>query len=127
MAIRKILLCTAAMFPSAWYESAASAAPVSIANGQAVNDSAQNVTWLANANLASTQTFGVEGINKDGSMSWDTAQKWISAMNAAHYLGSSQWTLPTTQLPDGGCSQSTTKGGIIWLWLYGKSNGGIVL
>jgi hypothetical protein len=78
---------------------------ISIANGQAVYDNTQNMTWLANANLAAAQTFGVSGINRDGSMSWDTAQKWISALNAAHYLGSGQWTLPTTQLPDTGCSQ----------------------
>ena len=29
------------------------------------------VYWLANANLAATQTFGVKGINPDGSMTWD--------------------------------------------------------
>jgi len=106
MTFRKILICIAVLCSGAWQVSAADAALISIANGEAVYDNAQNMTWLANANLAATQTFGVSGINKDGSMSWDTAQNWISAMNAAHYLGSGQWTLPTTQLPDTGCSQS---------------------
>jgi hypothetical protein len=73
--------------------------------GETVYDTVKNVTWLANANLAATQTFGVSGINRDGSMSWDTAQKWIAAMNTANYLGSNHWSLPTTQLPDAGCSQ----------------------
>jgi hypothetical protein len=75
-------------------------------NGQTVYDPAANVTWLANANLAAKQSFGVSGINRDGSMSWTTAQKWIAAMNAANYLGSNHWSLPTTQLPDNNCSQN---------------------
>jgi hypothetical protein len=85
--------------------SEANAALIPGNNGQTVYDTAQNVTWLANANLPATQTFGVSGINRDGSMSWDTAQSWIAAMNAANYLGSNHWSLPTTQLPDAGCSQ----------------------
>jgi hypothetical protein len=76
------------------------------ADGQTVYDSMLNLTWLANANLAATQTFGVSGINRDGSMSWDAAQRWIAAMNAARYLGSARWSLPETTLPDNGCSQN---------------------
>jgi len=84
----------------------ADAALVAAANGDAVYDTARNVTWLANANLAATQKFGVPDINPDGSMSWTTAQKWIAAMNAAHYLGTSQWSMPATKLPDDHCSQN---------------------
>jgi hypothetical protein len=86
-----------------WSE--AEAALDASADGQAVYDTERNVTWLANANLAATRSFGVTGINPNGSMSWDTAQKWIAAMNDANYLGSNRWRLPATQLPDPGCSQ----------------------
>jgi Protein of unknown function (DUF1566) len=83
----------------------ADAALVASRDGLTVYDTVNNVSWLANANLPATQRFGVSGINPDGSMSWDTAQAWITAMNAANYLGSSHWRLPTTQLPDASCSQ----------------------
>jgi Protein of unknown function (DUF1566) len=83
----------------------ADAALVAGINDRTVYDTVNNVSWLANANLAATQKFGVSGINPDGSMSWDTAQAWITAMNAANYLGSNRWRLPNTQLPDASCSQ----------------------
>jgi hypothetical protein len=50
--------------------------------------------FLGNADLAASKTFGVAGIAPDGSMTWATAQRWISAMNAAQYLGASDWRLP---------------------------------
>lgn len=68
--------------------------------GGVIYDDVLNITWLQDANLAETNTFGVNGINADGTMSWDTAQDWIAAMNAAAYLGFSDWRLPTT--PDAG-------------------------
>jgi hypothetical protein len=81
------------------------AALVPSEDGQTVYDTTNDVTWLANANLAATKTFGVQGINPDGSMSWTTAQEWVTAMNAAKYLGSDRWHLPETKLPDDTCSQ----------------------
>ncbi len=71
--------------------------------GQAVYDTDLNVTWLANANLAATDTFGVTGISAGGRMFWPTAQNWIAAMNAADYLGHNDWMLPTTLQPDSSC------------------------
>ncbi|MDP2784861.1 MAG: DUF1566 domain-containing protein [Sulfurimicrobium sp.] len=69
--------------------------------GQVVNDTDLNITWLANANLAASNTFGVGGINPDGMMIWGTAQSWIGAMNASNggagYLGYSDWRLPTSE------------------------------
>jgi hypothetical protein len=61
-------------------------------------------TWLADANLAASQTFNVAGINKDGSMTWETALNWVAAMNEydngpgkpVGWLGHSNWTLPLT-------------------------------
>ena len=57
--------------------------------------STQGLTWTANANLAATETFGVGGINVDGTMTWDKAVEWISAMNTANLPA------PTT----GGCGR----------------------
>ncbi|HXH40571.1 MAG TPA: hypothetical protein VNN08_18210 [Thermoanaerobaculia bacterium] len=82
------------------------------ADGQTVYDPGADVTWLANADLAKTETFGaqcVNGdgtlcINPDGSMSHTTAENWINGMNAAHYLGQSNWQLPPTALTDATCS-----------------------
>lgn len=62
-------------------------------------------TWLANANLAATETFGVTGIAPGkGSMPHDVAMRWVEAMNRASYLGQSRWQLPPTISPDEGCS-----------------------
>jgi Protein of unknown function (DUF1566) len=74
----------------------AQAALLSRAGGQAYYDDVLNITWLADAHLAYTNKFGVTGINPyDGTMTWDKAQEWISAMNTANYLGTSTWRLPT--------------------------------
>jgi hypothetical protein len=66
-------------------------------NGDTVTDaywdSVLNITWLKNANLADSDTFGVSGAGR--SMNWVTAQAWITAMNTANYLGYSDWRLPT--------------------------------
>jgi hypothetical protein len=86
----------------------AHAALVSVLNGDAVYDTDLNVTWLANANLAASNTFGVSGLGMThdgtGRMTWDTAQSWIGAMNAANHLGYHDWRLPTTLQPDASCS-----------------------
>lgn len=62
---------------------------------EAYYDTTLNITWLANANLAQSNQFGVTGINlSNGRMEWATAIDWIAAMNAANYLGISTWRLP---------------------------------
>jgi len=93
--------------------SGANAALQSALGGQVVNDTDLNITWLANANLAATNTFGLATgvdlgpnagvtnygpsiIYSNGTMTWGGALKWIGAMNAANYLGHSDWRLPTT-------------------------------
>lgn len=53
-----------------------------------------NITWLQNANLAATQTFGVPGISISGQMTGDTADAWIAAMDAVDYDGFADWRLP---------------------------------
>lgn len=42
------------------------------------------------------KTFGISGISSDGGMNWATTEAWLSALNAANYLGYSDWRLPHT-------------------------------
>jgi hypothetical protein len=75
--------------------------------GRTVYDGRLKVTWLADANLAAKQTFGVPDINKSGSMNYATAVRWVAAMNAsdggAGYLGHHNWQLPTAPDSDRTC------------------------
>lgn len=73
------------------------------ASGQAYYDDVLNITWVADANLAATNNFGVKGsigntgwITSDGRMYRPTADAWIAAMNTANYLGLNTWRLPNT-------------------------------
>lgn len=107
MKITRTLLAAAALFTIA---GPANAGLVTVLGGQAVTDTDLNITWVANANLAATNTFGLatfvnlgadaygyeSKIFPNGAMTWGGAQKWIGAMNAANYLGYSDWRLPTT-------------------------------
>lgn len=62
---------------------------------EAVYDDILNITWLADANLAESNSFGVTGINAHGEMYWDTAESFIQAMNQTNlnigYLGINTW------------------------------------
>lgn len=77
---------------------------------QAYYDTELNITWLADANLAASNDFGVpraagyyDGYVHEflpGDMTWDTAQQWIKAMNDANYLGVNTWRLPKVGNPN---------------------------
>ena len=69
-----------------------------------IYDTDLDITWLQDAGLAASNTFGVSGITGNGQMTWYTATTWIAAMNASNYLGQSGWRLPTTTQPDPSCS-----------------------
>ena len=98
--------------------SSANAALVAALGGQVVNDTDLNITWLANANLAATNTFGLATgvnlgyvtasaqsvINSNGTMTWGGAVTWVNAMNAANYLGYNDWRLPITLQSDPSCT-----------------------
>lgn len=73
-------------------------------------DTTLNVTWLADANLAATEDFGVRFIDPTGYTDADSALKWIGAMNATDYLGFDNWRLPTTLQPDPSCSRQNGLG-----------------
>jgi hypothetical protein len=68
---------------------------------QAYYDDVLNITWLADANLAATNDFGVAIDTVYGAMRWPTANTWIGAMNTANYLGISTWRLPAVNPVDG--------------------------
>ena len=92
----------------------ANAALVPAADGQTVYDPNLSVTWLADANLAGTQTFGISNINKDGSMDYATALRWVDAMNmldhGVGYLGHNNWQLPTAPAEDSSCAHTGRHG-----------------
>src|ERR1017187_6534870 len=90
----------------------ASATLVLSPDGITVYDTVNNVSWLADADLAATNRFGLPVctgsgaqpcVNASGSMSYQAAAAWVAAMNAANYLGHTNWQLPTTPLTDSGC------------------------
>jgi uncharacterized protein (TIGR03437 family) len=83
-------------------------------DGLTVYDSANKINWLADANLAATNRFGLPVctpantdtktcINPSGSMTYQAAAAWVAAMNAANYLGHTNWQLPTTPFADASC------------------------
>ncbi len=84
-------------------------------DGRTVYDSALDVTWLADANAPATLTFGLTGINKSGSMDFETATNWVRALNAfdrgAGYLGHTNWMLPATPSRDKSCASFNRSGG----------------
>jgi hypothetical protein len=90
--------------------------------GQVVYDATTNLSWIANANLMASNTFGLTYgtnygndsygnpsiINSNGTATWGGAMKWIAAMNAANYLGYSDWSLPTADPSVGLLANDTT-------------------
>ena len=81
--------------------------------GQVVYDATTNLSWIANANLAATDSF-VSGIASNGSMNWYTAKSWIAAMDAANYLGYSDWSLPTSDTCAGYNCTSSQMGNLFY-------------
>jgi len=111
------------------FSSSSHAVLVSILGGQAVYDDDLDISWVENAQLAASNTFGlatdvslgthpgdisgVEGIiNADGTMNWTGALFWIDAMNAANYLGFNNWRLPSADVNGDGVILDCTGGGI---------------
>ncbi len=88
---------------------------VSKLGGQVVYDSDLDITWVADANLALTNQFGLtlstfeitvtsNAVGSTGKMIFSNANAWIAGMNAANYLGFNDWRLPYTLQPDSSCS-----------------------
>lgn len=92
---------------------------------EAYYDSTLDITWIADAALAASNTFGLvtgvslgthpndalglDGfIDTGGTMNWPGALFWIDAMNTANYLGFNDWRLPKVT-PIDGASFNTTQ------------------
>src|SRR5271163_1363921 len=89
-------------------------------DGITVYDTVNNVTWLANVNLPASNRFGLPGcnasgimpcVNSSGSMNYRSAAAWMQAMNAANYLGHSNWQIPTAPVLDSTCPLIGGQGG----------------
>ena len=82
----------------------------SVPAGALVYDAAQDVTWLANANLAASFRFDFDTIyiNRDGAMDHATAVQFVNAMNGYNggkgYLGQTHWELPPADTIDATCT-----------------------
>jgi hypothetical protein len=102
---------------------------VAAADGQTVYDPNLKVTWLAEGNLASKQTFGVSNINKSGSMDYATAVRWVEAMNQADqgrgYLGHKNWQLPFVPVTDESCARTGRNGESFGFHCWGSALGSL--
>ena len=108
-------------------------------DGQTVYDPMAGVTWLADANLAASDTLGLPRcqtpttpmncVAQDGSMEYATAVQFIANMNAydhaAGYLGQTNWQLPPVDIhcPTLGCVYMTNPMGILFYIQFGLSAG----
>ena len=86
----------------------AQATLVSRLGGQAYYDTALDVTWLTDGNVAATNRFtGTLGsaVTGTGTMNWATAGTWVGLMNSlnsgAGHLGVNTWRLPTVSPVNG--------------------------
>jgi len=77
---------------------------------EGVYDDVLDITWLADANLGASNHFGLTGINNNGSMGWQTAESFITAINLVNsnegYLGVDTWR-QSTVTPINGSSFNT--------------------
>ncbi len=81
------------------------------AAGRAVYDSVSGTSWLLNANLAATESFGVGGttdipatgndnaitlplLAPGGALHFSAVEKWVAGLSAVGYAGGRAWSLP---------------------------------
>jgi hypothetical protein len=106
--------------------------------GQTVYDPVTNITWVANANLAASNTFGLPSctnpttpalcVAPDGAMTYASASQFIANMNAFNgtgYLGQTNWQLPTidSNCPGYNCSGTQNPMGNLFYNQLGFSQG----
>jgi len=75
------------------------------ADKRTVYDPMTDITWLANVNLAASNTFGLPRcadpitppicVAQDGAMTYDSTIQFIASMNIAAYPGQKNWQLPS--------------------------------
>lgn len=108
--------------------------------GGLIYDDVSDVTWQKNANLLNTNPFGrIYGLDygpdsfgnptsiiyAGGTADLGGALAWIAAMNAANYLGYSDWRLPSALNLDGSgpCGPSNCVNSEIGQLFYGELGG----
>jgi len=103
--------------------------------GQSVYDPQTNVTWVANANLAASNMFGLAlctspttpsiCVAQDGAMTFSSATQFIANMNSAAYLGQTNWQAPTidTSCPGFNCDGPQNPMGNLYYDQLGLSKG----
>jgi hypothetical protein len=81
------------------------------AAGKAVFDVGSDLSWLVDANLAATESFGIEAqeflpatpnssaitvpvLAPGGGVLFKAAQRWVQALSATRFAGTAQWLLP---------------------------------
>lgn len=106
--------------------------------GQTVYDPMTNITWLANANLAASNTFGLPVCTsptvpslcaaQDGAVTWASATQFLANMNAAAYLGQTNWQAPTidSNCPGYTCDGTMNPMGNLFYDQLGFNRGGSV-
>ena len=89
---------------------------------QAYYDTAQDITWLADANYASTSGWSSpEPLcpgpyydspfqTQDGAMELCHVELWLDSLNSSNHLGVSDWRLPALQQPDPDCDSVNDPG-----------------
>ena len=106
--------------------------------GQTVYDPMTDITWLANANLAASNTFGLPActtptvpalcVASDGAMTWTSAMQFLANMNSADYLGQKNWQAPSIDpaCPGYTCDGTLNPMGNLFYDQLGFSRGGSV-
>lgn len=93
MRVIKMKSAAAALVVTMGIMSTADAALATRLGGQAVYDTDRDITWIADANLALSNQFGLilsgsefddtaNTVGSTGRMTWDNANAWITGMNA---------------------------------------------
>ncbi len=103
--------------------------------GQTVYDPMTDITWVANANLAGTNNFGLPlctnpltpalCIAQDGAMTWASSMQFLANMNSAAYLGQKNWQAPAlgTSCPGFNCDGNNNPMGNLYYDQLGFSRG----
>ncbi len=106
--------------------------------GQTIYDPMTDVTWLANANLAASNRFGLPVctdpltpalcVAADGAMTLASTAQFLANMNAAAYLGQTNWQLPAIDAacPGYNCSGVQNPMGNLFYTQLGLLRGGTV-
>lgn len=66
--------------------------------GQAYYDDVLNITWLTDANYASTTGYSTDSL---GRLSWDDSMSFVVSLNTDNHLGFSDWRLPRIEPVNG--------------------------